>query len=607
MNGFLQTLGRLMVAACVAAIMIPAAAEAQVRLLGSDSEGWTVQIESGARMWHLARALGVEPDMEEIARLNPGHIIYVCYDNIGRERPSMSRVPAFYETCTDHARERWFVAGLTYRIPNGETIPVLESVSTSSTAGSTDPDRIASLERELEEANAAVESAGDEAHEVRADARRARDRAGELEHQITGLSWLVVVCFLLFLLMGAAALYVLYRTRRTIRRIMGHARRERAAWSRYAVSLRKSKATIENKIGMLTRGITEASNELTRSLVQQGRLRKRIRTYFVQRQELRKLLLAASNLIQSFQRQRQEDDDRRTRIPNLLKIVDDGRRQWNTASAARNRIILIKKWRQEVDAVDYPDILFDTYDRMIAEDREIELRAEALIAEANAARESVVEDFYALTGLRTDSIDPEGRLKKSIDAADKNAELLHAQSEALADLIRLHMGQMAEFHARDEAIKSREAEVATAEAELVRRMKEFDARVERWERAHEQKSDVAAWTGGLARLEVGRVSDIEARLAELEGRVSGFERRAISAEDMLQDANAFIDVVQPRYKQAMELLEGIKKGPNFLEARTIQMAEYIKQLEDRLGIVRTSAFGGLPEIEYGAYPPKAKA
>jgi hypothetical protein len=65
MNGFRLTLGCMIAVVCATAFMtFSTTAEAQVRVIERDTDGFTVRIESGARLRHLARAIGMEPDMD---------------------------------------------------------------------------------------------------------------------------------------------------------------------------------------------------------------------------------------------------------------------------------------------------------------------------------------------------------------------------------------------------------------------------------------------------------------------------------------------------------------------------------------------------------------
>lgn len=58
MNGFRLTLGCMIAVVCATAFMtFSATAEAQVRVIERDTEGFTVRIESGARLRHLERAM----------------------------------------------------------------------------------------------------------------------------------------------------------------------------------------------------------------------------------------------------------------------------------------------------------------------------------------------------------------------------------------------------------------------------------------------------------------------------------------------------------------------------------------------------------------------
>jgi chromosome segregation ATPase len=627
---------KLAVAIMAAFMIIPSGALAQVRVIARDRESVTVRVESGARMRHLARAIGREPDMESIARSNPGHIIYVCYDNMPGERPFMSRDADSWNACQHFPRERWFVAGVVYRVPLvTESAAAEEAASTAASLWREEglrseirglEDRVVELQDELESTRVALNEADARADEVAEPMPVLRERNARLERDMAGMSWLLATFFLLFLLMGFGVLYVLWRTRQMLRRIMITVRRERVAWSTYTDKMRRNREEIIGKltakigalngqIVMLTRSIDESSKELARIQAQQGRLRKRIKTCLARLRENRNLLIAAANLIQDFHAKQAENLALRDALPNLLKLVDEAHRHRIHADNARSRVELIRRWMKEFEAIEHSDslreITLNACQGMIAEyERELETHEAAYVA-AEGYRSKLVSVLYALTGIMTDSVDPDGRLKRSIDAAERNNALLVAQQESMHDLFRLQNTILAELRSREEAIKHREGEIEEGERELLGKIRQHETDVEAWKREHEVKAALSAFEQGLAaesqRAEVARVTDIEARMAELEGRTNGLERRAIAAEAELDDANKFIEEARKEFRASKELIEGIKKGPQFVEARLAQCVEYIRQLEEKLGITRKSIWEGLPEVPYGSVPPKAKA
>jgi chromosome segregation ATPase len=301
--------------------------------------------------------------------------------------------------------------------------------------------------------------------------------------------------------------------------------------------------------------------------------------------------------------------------------VDDVRRLRINANNARARVELIQRWlmaffskrRLMAPTIRKITILSDL--ALIAQYRKEQKRYEKEALELEPDRLAAIETIYALTGIRGDHLDPEVRFKRSIDAADKNAELLKSQTEALNELIQVQIAQQGYFDARERGIKQRETQIEEAEAETVERMRALEARerdhaaqVDAWHKQLEVKKDLDVWAGAAIKAETtGKISEVERRMSEMEGRMSGYERRAVAAEKDLEDTNDFLDKVRKEFRIAKELLEGIKKGPNFLEARTAQMAEYIAQLEEKLGIERKSIWAGLPELAYGSIPPKNKA
>jgi prefoldin subunit 5 len=297
MNGFRLTLGCMIAVVCATAFMtFSATAEAQVRVIERDTDGFTVRIESGARLRHLERAIGMEPDMDLIARSNPGHIIYVCYDNLPGERPYMSRDPEAWDACQHFPRERWLLAGVTYYVPlrfesapGASDAPSAESLWREEGLRSRNrllERRVTELETELETVDEALAETSDRADEAEASSALLRDRNARLERDMAGMSWLTALFFLLFLLMGFAALYTLWRTRLMLRRIMDSVRRERSAWSLYADKMRRNRdeiigtltskvSSLNGQIEMLKRSIIEASNELAQTQTWLGRLRRR--------------------------------------------------------------------------------------------------------------------------------------------------------------------------------------------------------------------------------------------------------------------------------------------------------------------------------------------
>ena len=643
MNGFRLTLGCMIAVVCVTAFMtFSATAEAQVRVIERDADGFTVRIESGARLRHLARAIGIEPDMDLIARNNPGHIIYVCHDNFPGERPFMSRDPDSWNACQHFPRERWLLAGVTYYVPaRSEVAPVASDAPSAESLWREEglrssnrvlERRVAELETELETVDEALAETSDRADEAEATSALLRDRHARLESDMTGMSWLAALFSLLFLLMGLGALYVLWRTRLMLRRIMDSARRERVAWSRYADKMRRNRdeiiGTLTNKIGslngqieMLKRNISETSNELAQTQTWLGRLRRRTNLLLVQLAKYRKLLRQCYTTIQHFQHRLSEETVRRERLPILLKTVDDARLQLIYANNARARVDMVRRWlmyvysRRRTMAPTMRKITVLAYLGVIAQYRKQQKEHEQKALELEPAKLEAIETIYALTGIRTDHLDPESRFKRSIEAADKNAELLDSQTQALNELIQIQIRLQGEFDAREKGIESREEQLGKAEAEYVERLhkqgvreREHAARVDAWNKELELKKEIDAWSGAALKAETtGKLSDVERRMSEMEGRMNGYERRAISAEKDLEETNDFIEKARKEFRAAKELIEGIKKGPNFLEARTAQMVEYISQLEEKLGIERKSIWAGLPDLAYGSVPPKAKA
>ncbi|QQR60482.1 hypothetical protein IPH19_03655 [Candidatus Uhrbacteria bacterium] len=643
MNGYRLTLGCMIAVVCATAFMtFSTTAEAQVRVIERDTDGFTVRIESGARLRHLAHAIGMEPDMDQIARSNPGHIIYVCRDNMPGERPYMSRDPESWNACQHFSRERWLLAGVTYYVPlRFESAPVASDAPPAESLWREEglrshnrllERRITELETDLETAHNALIEADDRADEAAASTALLRDSNARLESDMTGMGWLAALFSLLFLLMGFGALYVLWRTRLMLRRIMDSARRERVAWSQYADKMRRNRdeiigtltskvSSLNSQIEMLKRNISETSNELAQTQTQQGRLRRRTNLLLVQLAKYRKLLRQCYSAIQHFQRRLSEETAHRERLPTLLKSVDDARLQLIYANNARARVDMVRRWlmyvysRRRTMAPTMRKITVLAYLGVIAQYRKQQREFEQKARELEPAKLEAIETIYKLTGIRADHLDPESRLKRSMEAADKNAELLDSQTQALNELIQIQIRLQGEFDAREKGIESREEQLGKAEAEYVERLhkqglreREHAAQVDAWNKELELKKEIDAWSGAALKAETtGKLSDVERRMSEMEGRMNGYERRAISAEKDLDETNDFLEVARKEFKAAKELIEGIKKGPNFLEARTAQMAEYISQLEEKLGIERKSIWAGLPDLAYGSVPPKAKA
>lgn len=147
---------------------------------------------------------------------------------------------------------------------------------------------------------------------------------------------------------------------------------------------------------------------------------------------------------------------------------------------------------------------------------------------------------------------------------------------------------------REHRLYERERELVNLERDTAQFLQQLLQR----EQDHQKQVELSSQLTSNQTEASAQLSDVERRMAEMEGRMSGFESRAAIAERELSETNDFLEKVRMEFRLAKELIEGIKKGPQFLEARTIQMAEYIHQLELQLGITRKSIWSGLPEVSY---------
>lgn len=642
MNGFLQMIGRLTVAACVAAIMIvsgSAAAQdaARVERVSIDREAGFARIRvlAGATVRdvnRLARRFATEPgvhvDMAMIADLNPGQVIVVCHDELPGEAPYMSRDPEAWNACQHFPRERWLVAGAVYLVPlrvlsdPGAVDPEVMSAAEAAwrTEGLESRNRalessVAELEEELATANDMLRNAA-----LAEAARRERETRESVHDSVSVASdrshWFVLIGLLLGLAIAFIGFYF----------VRGHWIAEKGReLEKLAMAIRaealKSKRKLENALAVTQAKKDELNHRFQKLATLYGRRRSRTRLLLVQLAKYRKLLRQSLAVITDFQRRLAEEQARRERLPQLLTSVDDARRLRINANNARARVDMIRRWlmvvfsKRRLMAPSMRKITILSDLALIAQYRKEQKRYEKEALELEPNRLAAVETIYALTGIRSDHLDPESRFKRSIDAADKNAELLQAQTEALNELIQVQIAQQGYFDARERGIKTRETQLDDAEAEMLERIRALETRerdhaaqVDAWHKQIQVKKDLDAWTGAALKAETtGKLSEVERRMSEMEGRMSGYERRAVAAEKDLEETNDFLDKVRREFRIAKELIEGIKKGPNFLEARTAQMAEYIAQLEEKLGIERKSIWAGLPELAYGAIPPKNKA
>lgn len=615
---------KLAVAIMAAFMIIPSGALAQVRVLARDSLGVTVRVESGARMRHLARAIGMEPDMDLIARSNPGHIIYVCYDQLPGERPFMSRDPDSWNACQHFPRERWLLAGVVYRVPlqieptAEETTATAESLWREEGLRSRNREleqRIAELEAELATANEMPHHAAlaEEARRERASRESVR---GDVFAAHDRSPWYVLIGVLLGLGIAFIAFFFVRR------RWVADKGRE---LEKLAIAIRaealKSKRKVENALAVMRTKKDELDQELKKLATLYGRRRSRTKLLLVQLAKYRKLLRQSLHAITHFQRQLEEDQARRTQLPELLKQVDQARLHLIYAQNARARSELVAGWAKlllrghETQSPTMRRILGMTYRRMLAAYRQERKQALEKAASLEGARTKALDLLQALTGIKIEYLDPEVRLRRSIEAADKNARLLEEQTQALNEIIQAHIRLNGHLDARETGMTARERELEQAEAEIAERLCTLEARerdhasqVDAWHKQLAIRNELDAWSGAALKAETaGKLTEVERRMSEMEGRMNGYERRAVSAEKDLEETNDFLDKVRKEFRAAKELLEGIKKGPNFLEARTAQMAEYISQLEEKLGIERKSIWSGLPDLAYGSIPPKNKA
>ncbi len=552
-----------------------------------------IRVNEGGRLRDIntlarryARAPGLHIDMEMIADRNPNGIIYVCYDNVRGERPMMRRDPALVGACVHHRMARWLVAGRTYNVPlqpeaapmQEVTAPVAQPVAVNrNMLEFTGQARIIELESQLA-------SSQNELAEV-----RAQEAAVRLVESERGSSTPLWVALTLFILVAISLLY--YRQHQDwSRRVMWRVNGMYRTWAVSRERMRKHIIRAELEAIMHKEGMIGAARELGRVTTRFGRLRKRCSFLLVQLAKHRKLLHQSHASLQIFQRQQSEDIARRERLPRLLNLVDQARIHQTNARKARARSEMILHWLQQLRSGEKPasrtmrSILVSTYRRMLSEYRADRLKHEALVQSCEEAKTQAIDDLYAMTGMRTDSVDPQGRLEREIHTATRTAEVLQVRTETLNELIQVYQDLTAS------------------------QTREHEARVAKWKKEHEASESVAVWTESLVTTSaLTKLTDVERRMYELEGRTAGLERRAITAEQELEQVNDFVGKLQPQYKMAKELLDEIKKGPNYLDARVVQMAEYIRNLEDELGIQRKSIWSGLPEVAYGAIPSKGNA
>ncbi len=597
MIGFTMRFGRFLAATALAAFLsTPTAAtaqdEAMFQGLGPDPSGeyWMFHIGSGARMRDFLPAFGYfhwdapTPTMESISEANPGRLCFACYDRGTDEGPRVSRRREFYDACTAH-RSIWFIAGETIRVPLVPDPGVVREPEVRVVPDPADRARINELETQVESLESEISILATSDERAHADLISASEtetaldrRIEELEAEASGASTMAFVVITILLPLVALLAFFLFRHRRDFTNIMRRVRRERTAWSRYAETLRKNHA---KQLEKLTRGAGDSSKALTRTRARQGQLRARILLYIVHLRKGQDLLLAAAKQIQEFRHRHQEDDERRKRIPDLLTQVDEAHRQRLLASKARARIETIQDWHNKGPEQERQSHALRMHDGTIAGYEQQVAEHEAKAMALDGARTLLAEDLAALTGVRMDSVQVDGRLERAIADADRVQQEYQARLETLADLIRIHEELIEGLSARERVIAARERQ-----ADAVAREQEAMASLD-------------AFSTGLVKVEKVRLSEVEGRLAEVEGRMTGYERRAVAAEKDLLETNEFLEKLQPEYKLAKELLEAFKKGPSFLEARVIQMAEYIRELENRLGINRESMLAGLPPVSYG--------
>ena len=632
-------LGRIFAAVCSVALMyIPSFAGAQerpsVEVISINREAGVARIlvHSGGRVRDLNRLArrhatdpGLHVDIDMIAEWNPNRIIYVCFDNLRGERPMMSRNPATESNCIGYRSTRWLAAGETYLVPLQPSdapapVVVAPTVVTRVVHDPADRREIAALRAQVTALGDSLEDAEAELADVQAANSRLREEAA----RESDMTWFAVIAMLMAMIIALCiTFYLLHKRWET--RVMTQVRRLNRKWSLYGLRLR-------NKLGMLTRGINETSAQLAQTLTRLGRLRKRTNLLLVQLMKQRKMLHQTQRIIKSFQRQQSEETARRERLPNLLKSVDQARRHRINANNARARQDMVLDWikllRESVHT--YPKIMRTTlrgaYRRMLADYRKDRLYHEEQALLLAEDRTQVMEDLFALTGVPMENIDPEVRLNRSIDAADKNAEIVEAQSNALDRLIATHIALQDDFSDRERAIIVREGQIAEAETDLVARMqahvaevattraeldeelakigqaalfidsqkREHEARVAIWKKEHEVKKDLDAWSGAAAK------ALTESEVSALEGRVRGLELKT-------RETDEFLEEVRREFRRKSEILEAIERGPDYQAKLILQMTAYIHELEGKAGIVRKSVFGELPAVGYGDAKPKGKA
>lgn len=549
----------------------------------------TIRVYEGARLRdvnrlarHYAIVPGLHVSMDMIAARNPRGVIYVCFDNARGERPFMSRNPASVANCVDHRSTRWLRAGVTYIVPlapeavPSEIIltPVPAVAMTRVVSDSADRERIAELESQISA--------------LRVDLHEAQDAVSQANDAVADESDAMQFSFIALLCTG---LFLYWLQKRWQKQVMKRVHRLNFTWSRY--------------VGFLHRKQAEAESKFTQTQMLFGRQRKRIHLLLVQLVKHRKLLHQYQNIITNFQRRQSEDIARRERLPNLLALVDQAQIHQINVDNAQARLNMVLRWLKLLrDDATYPKamrlITVRVYRHLLVDYRKDRLQHEARVRSCADAKTQAVEDLYALTGVHTDTVDPQSRLQRLIEAADKNAGIVQARAETLKELIQVQESFNGYFDAREAGIEVRENQIAKTEAELLARLQTHDDEMADEYAKLEKERRELVWTE-----RVGDAPDVEYRMGELEGRTAGLERRAVAAERELEETNDFIKKAQREFRDAKELLEGIKKGPRFMEARLVQMAEYIRELEDKAGIQRGSMFSGLPAVGYGDKKPSS--
>lgn len=618
MSRFLWMLGCFIAVVCIiVSLTAPSPVRAQERPrveLVSIQRGESIariRVNEGARLHDMndlarrhAMAPGLHIDMDMIAARNPNGIIYVCFDNLRGERPMMRRDPALAGLCTGYRSAQWLVAGRTYNVPllpeavHTEAVqtvivpvpaqPVAQPVIVTRVVGNL-ADRARIIELETQLANSRNEFAD-------VNARERTSRLMEARRGSNTPLWLAIIFFIIV----AGSLLYYRRHKDWSQKIMWRVNGMYRTWAVSRDRMRKHIIKSELEAVMHKEGMIGASKELLRANTRFGRLRKRSFLLLVQLAKYRKLLHQSHLLLNNFQRQQSEDIARRERLPKLLSLVDQAQLHKISIQKARARSAMVLDWIKRLRGGDIAysklmqSIAIQVYRLMLADYRNDRLQHEAQAQSCIDAKPQAIDDLYALTGMRTDSVDPEGRLQQTIQVMEIQTGIVQAKTEALEGLIQVQMTFNESFNAREKGIEVREKQIAEAEAELVERCK-----------AQERAESIDVWTKGLAKTD--KLTEVEHRMSELEGRTAGLEHRAITAEQELNQVNDFVSKLRPQYRLAKELLDEIKKGPNFLEARVIQMAEYIRGLEDKLGIERKSIWGGLPEVAYGSIPPKGNA